>query len=204
MEVKQVRLTLVEHEGRRWLVGEGGAILATLEHNPGLCDEAEAIAAVERAMETKRREVALFAEIKADRDLRVRWAKVLRRAIKVAHAGTMRRSEAGDAWARRIDASAKAIYLMVKRGSNLRERGEREPGRTWEWIFANAFIRSYRWYDHRRWDGYSTNLASNLRKRFRHADPGEARSRPDGGHAQEEDRQGDPRGSGLQVLFDWA
>lgn len=204
MNVSQVTLTVVEHEGRRWIVGADGSIVAEAKVAIGPCDADSALASVGRAIESERRHAEFLGGLEAERSKRRRWHEAMMQAVAIANNGRYRSDDAQNAWSRRVDASATSCYLMVKRGSNLKERtGRDQRPHTWERMLDVAYDRSVVWLDDA-WGTYANNLASNLRKRFRNKPTLEARPSGDGRHDQKEDGAGDPRSPRLQMLLDWA
>lgn len=203
MNASNVTLTMVEHGGRRWLCGADGSIVAEVKGEVGPCAPAEAVKSVRAALTAEQRRDAFLGDLESERTRRERWQAAITKAASEAQNAARKLSELDNEWARRIDGCRQSIRLMVKRGSNLRERSPYEPRyRTWERMLADAFRRSVQWHDDA-WGTYSNNLASNLRKRFRNAGARTAGPLRGRGHVEEVDDSSDPRSPGLQVLFDW-
>lgn len=203
MDVSQVTLTLVEHEGRRWLVGADGSAVPLPVSVLKPCEIDHAASVIGAVVEAERKDRTAWNQLRSDKELAERWGASLRRATSETVACLNRLGEANDAWTRRIDGSRQAVCLMVKRGSNLKERIDRERIGTWEQLFSVAFHRSTQRAGQGEWDTYSETLSRNIRGRFRDVDAREPCPPPDRGHEKTEGRQSDARRSELQVLFDW-
>lgn len=198
MKATQVTLTIVEHEGRRWLFAADGETFSGIGFEPGCCDEDKALALVSQAIADENRQASFFSEILSERDHREAWKVAVAQASCDAQAASIYLGASNDAWTRRIDSSRTTIKNMIVRGSNLKERRRDYPASSsWEQVIANAYQRAALWTDITEWDRFSSDLSSNVRKRFRRLDPGESGTRSDGGYEETEDDQGDAGITGL-------
>jgi hypothetical protein len=197
MNVLQVALTVVEHEGRKWLCLPGGNLVDLHKAEVDLVDFVEAKNAVHELLESR-------ARWRRENELHNKWRVAINREAKKATGGTNKQSEEKDAWSRRLDGCRKSCERMVERKSNLKIRsGYKERTKTWEACINGAYRRAIQWNDLNPWDFYANNLASNLRQRIRGFDSRKASSQPSRGFTQEKRTQEDSRGSEVQMLFDW-
>lgn len=213
MNAIQATLTVIEHEGSKWLCLPGG-VLVSLPDTAVVAevDSEEAKGAVHAELDQQAERRERVARLRDEEILRNRWEGMILRETWKLRGGHNRQKE--NPWDPRLDTSTRAILLMIKRGSNLRCRSNRKKrSGTWEACIAGAFRRSIQWSSGDQWDIYANNTASNLRKRFRWASlrkrvrntyPKETSTQPEWGHAKEEGCPRDIGGSGVQVLFDWA
>lgn len=194
-------VTVVEHEGRRWIVDLQGSVVRGLEFDVGVCPEDVAIQGVSDVLASEERGDAFRREQK----LEFAWRQLMWGLPNVIHgilrAGVIAR---GEDWDRCINSSACSCRQKVRRGSNIRPRNRSNPPTDWEQsIRRAASIPAQHMYWYRdEWAPYFRDRASNLRKRFRLFSARESSSPASGRSENGVCSAEDPQGPRAPVLLD--
>ena len=188
-----VRLPVVQILGRHWLIDDHKKIVGEAIKGGGSSPrwrlrvaDPEEKRLVQQAYNTK-----------------LRWLQAINKASGACVASLKRFASDSELWSKRIDASAKACYNTAKRGSHIgSQRARANRARTWSDIYRNAHRGAASWHDRDPWDAYATNVASNIRKRFRDQGPGKAGSLATRRPTQETGYSPHPRRSAIPLLSD--
>ncbi len=201
MKTTQVEMTLVESDGRQWLIGPKGAILAELEGDISPCGEDAAMAVVSALLANELK----ISQMRREKAIAERWEAALRlQAQKVsglAHSPKTK-EEDKDRWKKRLSNCAKAITMRVKYGRTPPK--PRRAGRTWRQFFEQCtnMINSGGWHGRDEWSVYAAGVARNIRGRFWNQDTKTISTPPNRRHGEVEDCPKNDRRSGIQMLFD--